>query len=229
MARARNLKPSFFTDDEIAGLEPLARILFMGLWCLADREGRLHDKPKKIKAEVLPYDDVPVDNLLQGLHDARFIVRYEHDGQHYIQVRQFKKHQKPHIKELASSIPGPEPNRPQPKPEPVPEIPEPSGLIVDCGLLIPSSGLPLPDCGSRTPDPGLPQPATAADADPPTAANANGHRSKPVEIIPEKPKGKTDPATRVAELAKAVLTRQMSRDEQLAAVAELQRAAAKAT
>jgi hypothetical protein len=55
VARSRNIKPGFFLNDELAECEPLARILFAGLWCIADREGRLEDRPKRIKAEVLPY------------------------------------------------------------------------------------------------------------------------------------------------------------------------------
>ena len=67
MARARNLKPAFFTNDLLAEIEPLGRLLFQGLWCLADREGRLVDRPKRIKAELFPYDDADVDVLLSAL------------------------------------------------------------------------------------------------------------------------------------------------------------------
>ena len=52
--RARNLKPGFFKNDALAECDPLARILFEGLWCMADREGRLECHPKRIKAEILP-------------------------------------------------------------------------------------------------------------------------------------------------------------------------------
>ena len=54
--RARNIKPGFFKNDTLAELEFAARLLFIGLWGLADRAGRLEDRPKKIKAEVFPYD-----------------------------------------------------------------------------------------------------------------------------------------------------------------------------
>lgn len=86
MARARNLKPGFFKNEELAECQPLARLLFAGLWCLADREGRLEDRPKRIRAEVLPYDDGSVDDLLQELHRAGFILRYEAAEQRFIQV-----------------------------------------------------------------------------------------------------------------------------------------------
>ena len=61
MARSRNIKPGFFLNDDLAECEPLARLLFAGLWCIADREGRLEDRPKRIKIEVLPYDNCDVN------------------------------------------------------------------------------------------------------------------------------------------------------------------------
>ncbi|WP_169709650.1 hypothetical protein [Deferrisoma camini] len=116
MARIRTIKPSFFLDDELAELPYAARLLFAGLWCLADREGRLEDRPKRIKAEVLPYDDEDVDALLTALAEAGFVQRYEVDGARYIQVVNFAKHQKPNHREAASTIPPPGGNGSQPFP-----------------------------------------------------------------------------------------------------------------
>lgn len=109
MARSRNIKPSFFMNDDLAKVEPLGRILFAGLWCIADREGRLENRPRRIKVEVLPYDDCDVDRLLQELHDHGFILRYEAAGVQYIQVINFTKHQNPHKNEAPSVIPEPAP------------------------------------------------------------------------------------------------------------------------
>jgi len=116
MARIRTIKPGFFLDDELAELPYAARLLFAGLWCLADREGRLEDRPKRIKAEVLPYDDEDVDALLTALAEAGFVQRYEVDGTRYIQVVNFAKHQKPNHREAASTIPPPDGNGPHPFP-----------------------------------------------------------------------------------------------------------------
>jgi hypothetical protein len=96
MARSRNIKPSFFKNENLAECSPLARLLFAGVWCLADREGRLEDRPKRIRAELLPYDDGSVEHLLQELHQAGFILRYEIQEQRFIQVLNFAKHQQPH-------------------------------------------------------------------------------------------------------------------------------------
>ena len=108
MSRARNIKPGFFKNDRLAECDPLARILFAALWCEADREGRLEDRPKRIKAECLPYDDADVDALLGQLERAGFIVRYSIGEARYIAVLNFAKHQNPHVREPASTIPAPE-------------------------------------------------------------------------------------------------------------------------
>ncbi len=108
MARARNIKPSFFMNEKLAECDPLARLLFAGLWTIADRAGRMEDRPKKIKAELLPYDDADADGLLQQLALHGFIVRYAAGEHHYIQVLNFVKHQNPHVKEAESTIPAPD-------------------------------------------------------------------------------------------------------------------------
>ena len=38
-----------------------ARLLFVGLWTIADRNGRLEDRPKRIRAELFPYDEIDAD------------------------------------------------------------------------------------------------------------------------------------------------------------------------
>jgi hypothetical protein len=110
MARTRSIKPGFFDNEILGDLPPLTRLLFIGLWTIADREGRLEDKPRRIKKMLLGYDDVDadgVDKMLQSLHDTGFIFRYTVDGNKYIQVVNFLKHQNPHVKEKPSEIPPP--------------------------------------------------------------------------------------------------------------------------
>lgn len=108
MARARLLKPGFFTNDKLNTLHPYARLLFAGLWTIADREGRLEDRPLRIKAEIFPYDNVKVPRLLDALEEAAFILRYESGNVHFIQILSFRKHQTPHVREPASIIPAPD-------------------------------------------------------------------------------------------------------------------------
>lgn len=105
MARIRSIKPEFFLHEDLADLSPLCRLLFIGLWTQADREGRLKDKPRRIKAAVLPYDDCDVDALLGELERIGVIIRYSVDEEGFIDIPSFLTHQKPHQREADSEIP----------------------------------------------------------------------------------------------------------------------------
>lgn len=121
MARKREIKPSFYMDEDLAECSVWARLLFPALWQLADREGRLEDRPAMIRIHAFPYDSlealgVSVNDCLNELarprkhcpEGAGFIFRYVVDGRPYIQIRGFKKHQRPHPNEVPSVLPGPE-------------------------------------------------------------------------------------------------------------------------
>ncbi len=90
MARARIIKPTFFQNEDVAELPVVDRLLFIGLWMLADREGRLEDRPKRIKAQLFPYDDLDVDTSLNRMRDARLIERYVDATQPTIAVVNFR-------------------------------------------------------------------------------------------------------------------------------------------
>ncbi len=104
MPRARNLKPGFFSNEDLAECTPWARLCFAGLWTLADREGRLEDRPKRIKGELFRFDTVDVEPLLGELERFGFVVRYQIDGERFIQVSKFLEHQTPHYSEKPSVI-----------------------------------------------------------------------------------------------------------------------------
>jgi hypothetical protein len=105
MARARNIKPGFFTNDELVELPFSTRLLFIGLWTIADREGRIVDRPKKIKMEIFPADDVDCDQALAQLADSGFITRYQADSVKVVEIVNFAKHQAPHSTEKDSLLP----------------------------------------------------------------------------------------------------------------------------
>jgi len=107
MARIRTIKPSFFKNEDLVELDFGVRLLFISLWTLADRDGRLEDRPKRIKMEMFPADNFDVDSGLNDLARFNFLVRYEIDGKKYIQINNFTKHQNPHHMEVKSEIPPP--------------------------------------------------------------------------------------------------------------------------
>jgi len=112
MGRIRYIKPDFFKDDDLGEMHFETRLLFAGLWTIADKAGRLEDRPKRIKVELFPYDDIDIEENLRTLAKNKassgspFINRYENCGQFYIQIVNWNKHQKPHHTEKESVIPG---------------------------------------------------------------------------------------------------------------------------
>lgn len=102
--RLRTIKPGFFANEELAECKPLSRILFIGLWCIADREGWFELRPKRIKMELLPYDNIDVEVLLGELESHGFIRAYKKDDSIYVKILNFTKHQYPNVKEKESTI-----------------------------------------------------------------------------------------------------------------------------
>ena len=106
--RARNLKPGLFKNELLGTADPLFTLIFEGLWCAADREGRLEDRPMRLHAEINPYRDPKgTIDALHWLTESGFIVRYEVGGAKFIQVVNFHRHQNPHQRESASDLPPP--------------------------------------------------------------------------------------------------------------------------
>jgi hypothetical protein len=106
MPRIRTIKPDFFSNEEIGQLSAEARLLFIGLWTLADKQGRLQDRPIRIGAQLFPYDsNWSIASLLEDLDQAKLIWRYEVDDKKCIQIINFAKHQNPHPRETDFGLP----------------------------------------------------------------------------------------------------------------------------
>ncbi|MDQ3039071.1 MAG: HNH endonuclease [Pseudomonadota bacterium] len=104
MARIRTIKPDFFTSEQVVELTPLARLLFIGTWCEADKEGRLAWKPKTLKIRYLASEDCDINALCDELTRSGLIKLYG-DGLAY--VGGFHKHQHVNPREAASTFPAP--------------------------------------------------------------------------------------------------------------------------
>lgn len=109
--RIRSIKPEFFKHDVLCEMTPLSRLLFIGLWCMADCAGRMEDRGKRIKVEVLPYDGVDVEELLSALSTGGMILRYEVDGQRLIEIPSFARHQRISGKEADGTSRFPPPSK----------------------------------------------------------------------------------------------------------------------
>lgn len=162
--RARSLKPGFFENEELAECSAWARLCFAGLWMLADREGRLEDRPRRIKGALFRFDSLEIEPLLDELEAHGFILRYGNEDGRFIEILAFKKHQTPHYSEKPSTIKPPVLAKPEViMPATLPEsdghdddefrrTPENSGVDPPSrggrNPLTPDSGLLTPDSGS---------------------------------------------------------------------------------
>ena len=105
------MKPDFFKDEDIKDLPYEARLFFAGMWCFADKEGRIEDRPQRLKVEIMPYDNIDAEKILCLLSEPKkgsnkpFIFRYSVNNENYIQILSWHKHQKPHHTEKESLIP----------------------------------------------------------------------------------------------------------------------------
>ncbi len=146
MARARSLKPGLFKNEILGVADPLYTLAFQGLWILADREGRLEDRPLRAKAEIFPYRaDADMNAMIDWLQAEGFLIRYSVTGKQYIQILNFCKHQNPHKNEVASDIPPYESERVPTKSEDVPIKSEQLALTPDSLNLTPDSRDKAPD------------------------------------------------------------------------------------
>lgn len=95
MARIRSVKPELWTDSDFVELSIVARLLFVALWNFASDYGVLPDKPKQLKMQCLPGDNVEIVPLLDELVTRRFLVRTcDPTGTPVLIVRTFTQHQK---------------------------------------------------------------------------------------------------------------------------------------
>lgn len=157
--RARNVKPGFFKNEILGSADPLYSLVFEGLWCLADREGRLEDRPMRIHAEINPYrSSASTVQALDWLCASRFLIRYEHNGQKIIAIRSFREHQQPHVKEPPSKFPAPQN-------QDVVEAPDKHCTSTEVAALIPPSPFPLPD-SKKVPSEPLSTSSTGSQSDP---------------------------------------------------------------
>lgn len=96
MARIRTIKPTFWTDEDMADISEAACLLAIGLLNYADDEGYFNANPKLIKAAVFPIREtsssIPV--LLQELSNCGYISLFSaQDCKRYGLINNFIKHQ----------------------------------------------------------------------------------------------------------------------------------------
>lgn len=109
MPRIRTIKPEFFFNEELVELEeeyglPI-RLAYIGLWTQCDREGRFEWKPKRLKAQLFPYEDIDFSRVLHALTTREFLKKYGENGGIFGFIPGFLEHQVVNNREKASEIP----------------------------------------------------------------------------------------------------------------------------
>ena len=104
MARIRTIKPEFFTSEDIVNLSPLARLLYIAIWCEADKEGRLAWKPVTFKLRYFPGDSCDIQAMCKEIIDGGLVKLY---GEGLAVVPSFKAHQHINPRESDSQLPEP--------------------------------------------------------------------------------------------------------------------------
>lgn len=97
MPRIRTIKPEFPQSESMGRVSREARLLFVLLWTQCDDSGRARAASRLLASVLYPYDeDAPslIDTWLHELECEGCIVRYQVEGDTYLEVAKWLKHQK---------------------------------------------------------------------------------------------------------------------------------------
>lgn len=95
MARIRSIKPEFWTDEKLSLLDPVSRLVFLGLISMADDAGRLVDNVKLLDGMLFPSTDDSCRDALDTLARTSRVLRYRSaSGQALLQITNWERHQK---------------------------------------------------------------------------------------------------------------------------------------
>ena len=112
MGRIRTVKPELFKHEDLFDLEketglPI-RTAFMGLFTCCDKEGRFKWRPRALKLDILPYDELDFSRVLDALMTRGFVVKYEVESEFFGFIPTFSKHQVINNRESDSELPAPD-------------------------------------------------------------------------------------------------------------------------
>jgi hypothetical protein len=98
MARIRTIKPQHVNDKELSKISLQAHLFWVLSWCFSDDEGVLENDPLLLKSQIFPRrTDIRIEQVQQWIDQlikARFVIPFTYDGEGYLLQRTFKIHQK---------------------------------------------------------------------------------------------------------------------------------------
>ena len=89
MARNRTISPDFWTWEAVIDCTLMTRLLFIGLWTFADDFGVQRLRPRTIRMQVFPGDEISNEQVRAMIDELalRGLVRiYEVEGLEYVEV-----------------------------------------------------------------------------------------------------------------------------------------------
>ncbi len=114
MGRIRSIKPELPQSESMGSVCREARLLFILLWTVVDDEGRTRGAVRMLASLLYPYDEdqakLPklIEGWLEELASQNCLIRYKVDGNSYLEICNFTKHQKID-KSSKSKLPPPPP------------------------------------------------------------------------------------------------------------------------
>ena len=98
MARKRMIDPNIWQSEDFSKLTTLAKLVFIGLFSLADDEGRGRANPTYIKSTLFPYEEgvrsADIDKTLSEISSNMSVIFYSCDGNSYYSLYNWNKWQK---------------------------------------------------------------------------------------------------------------------------------------
>lgn len=87
MARKRMIDPNIWQSEDFSRLSTLGKLVFIGLFSLADDEGRGRCNPVYLKSTLFPYDEsirsADIDKTLSEISSNMSVFFYSCDGSNY--------------------------------------------------------------------------------------------------------------------------------------------------
>ncbi len=87
MARKRMVDPNIWQSEDFSKLSTLAKLVFIGLFSLADDEGRGRANPTYLKSVLFPYNEdlrsADIEKTLSEISSNMSVVFYSCDGSNY--------------------------------------------------------------------------------------------------------------------------------------------------
>ena len=109
MARIRTIKPDIASHEGLYDLEIETSLPIRFAWCMlftvADREGRFNWRPRTLKAQILPHDEIDFSRVLDAWLTRAFLVKYRVKGEWFGWIPTFRKHQFINNRESESDLP----------------------------------------------------------------------------------------------------------------------------